>query len=433
MIEIFSLFLTLGSLLIFSNLPLNFYLIKKKLNTNITFSESMLINLIINFNLLLICSFFLINLNYLFSVYLIGIIVISFIYFKDFLKLIIKNIFLNIFFIIIFYSLSIAIIKNAYLDWDGLAHWIFKASVYYDGGEYKDLVGLPFDHYPHLGSYIWAFFWKNSLIQNEYSGRLFFIFIFLISIFSLTSQFNKKFSNFEKLFFIFVIVYLSTNLFLFGGYQEYFLFFIFFCFSHFLIKFFLSKKINNLNYYPEILILLTANTIMWIKQEGFFYYIILNLLFLIHAKRDFLNKFIFTIFALVILFCFFYVKNIYFGSVEFSESIINDETFKNFQFKYLIGKIFIICKYFLITFFKYPIWILILLSILYICIKYNFFNKYKFVVTYLILTFSFVFMIFLNTPEDISWLAPLTLNRVVFALSGFLIFLCVDLLNKVKE
>jgi len=46
------------------------------------------------------------------------------------------------------------------------------------------------------------------------------------------------------------------------------------------------------------------------------------------------------------------------------------------------------------------------------------------------LIFIFIFAIFLNTPDDIAWLAPLTLNRIVFATSGFLIFLIIDLLNK---
>ncbi len=433
MIEIFSLFLTLGCLLIFSNLPFNFYLLKKYSILNVTYSESMLINIVVNCNLLLILSFFLINLNFIFFMYLVGMLLIFFHFIKDYIKLIKKNFFLNIFFIVIFYSISLIIIKNAYLDWDGLGHWIYKASVYYHGGEYKDLVGLPFDYYPHLGSYIWAFFWKNSLIQNEYLGRLFFIFIFLVAIFSLNSRFSEKFSDFEKFFFIFVIIYLSTNFFLFGGYQEYFLFFIFFCFSNFFVKFFLGKNINSSNYFPELLILFTTNTIMWIKQEGFFYFIILNILFLIHAKRDLFKKFIFSLSALIMLFCFIYIKNIYFDSLRFNDDVVNAETFKNLQFEYLFTKIIIITKYFIITFFKYPIWLIILISLLFLGLSPNFFDKYKFVLSYLFLTFTFVFLIFLNTTEEVSWLAPLTLNRIVFALSGFLIFICVDFLNKIKK
>ena len=433
MIEILSIFLTLITFLIFSNFPLNFYLIKKSLYTKILYSESILINIIINCNLLLLLSFFFIDLNLIFLIYLVGMLISSLYYFKDFFKLIKKNLVLNIFFLSIFYSISLLITKNAYLEWDGLAHWFSKASVFYQGGHYGDLVGLTFDYYPHLGSYLWAFFWKNSFIQIEYLGRLFFIFIFLISIFSLNTKLNNKYSTFEKLFFIFLIIHISTNIFLFGGYQEYLLFFIFFCFSNFFVKFFLSQNKYNSNYYPEILLLLTTNTIIWVKQEGFFYFIILNILFVIHAKRNLFNKFIFLISSLVLMFIFFYIKNLYFESVRFNDDIINDETFKNLNLSYLLIKISIITKYFFITFFKYPIWLLIIISIFYLTIKSNFFEKYKFVLTYLILTFSFVYMIFLNTTDDLVWLVPLTLNRIVFAISGFLIFLCIDFLNKIKK
>ena len=433
MIEILSIFLTLITFLIFSNLPLNFYLVKKGFYTKISYSESMLINLIINCNFLLLLSFFFINLNFIFLIYLIGMVICLLYYLKDFLKLVKKNLLLNIFFLSIFYSISLIITKNAYLEWDGLAHWFSKVSVFYQGGHYQDLVGLTFDYYPHLGSYLWAFFWKNSLIQNEYLGRLFFVFIFLISIFSLNNKLTNKYSIFEKLFIIFLIIYLSTNIFLFGGYQEYFLFFIFFCFSNFFVKFFLSQNKNISNYYPEILLLLIVNTMIWIKQEGFFYFIILIILFVIHARRNVYYKFIFSIASFFLLFIFFYIKNLYFESVRFNDDIINDETFKNLNLSYLLIKISIITKYFFITFFKYPIWLLIIISIFYLTIKSNFFEKYKFVLTYLILTFGFVYMIFLNTTDDVAWLAPLTLNRIVFAISGFLIFICIDFLNKIKK
>ena len=107
MIEILSIFLTLVTFLIFSNFPLNFYLIKKSLYTKILYSESMLINIIINCNLLLLLSFFLIDLNLIFLIYLIGMLISSLYYFKDFFKLIKKNLVLNIFFLSIFYSISL--------------------------------------------------------------------------------------------------------------------------------------------------------------------------------------------------------------------------------------------------------------------------------------------------------------------------------------
>lgn len=47
--------------------------------------------------------------------------------------------------------------------------------------------------------------------------------------------------------------------------------------------------------------------------------------------------------------------------------------------------------------------------------------------------FSFIFVIFLNTPDDIVWFAPLTLNRIVFATPGFLVFLNIHNLNNTQK
>mgnify|MGYP001331568339 FL=1 len=81
---------------------------------------------------------------------------------------------------------------------------------------------------------------------------------------------------------------------------------------------------------------------------------------------------------------------------------------------------------------KYPIWLVIFLSIFILKFTTNYFEKNKFIYTYLVLTFSFVYAIFLNTPDNLTWLLPITLNRLVFTLSGFLIFLIPVALNNIK-
>jgi hypothetical protein len=47
--------------------------------------------------------------------------------------------------------------------------------------------------------------------------------------------------------------------------------------------------------------------------------------------------------------------------------------------------------------------------------------------------FGFVYAIFLNTSDNLEWLVPLTLNRIVFAQSGILIFICIEMLNRLKK
>ena len=112
---------------------------------------------------------------------------------------------------------------NLEIGWDGLSIWIFKANNFYNGKNYADLFfdKVPYIQYPHLGSYIWAFFWKNSFIQKEYLGRLFLDYLYLISLFVIANSLKKQ-SNFKKLIFIFCLMlftfdYNNTL----SGYQDY--------------------------------------------------------------------------------------------------------------------------------------------------------------------------------------------------------------------
>ena len=200
MIEILSILSSILCLFIFLNFPFNFYHFKKiYLNFKLCYADSLLFNIIITINLFLFFSFFKINLNYLFLIIMafsLSLIIISY---KNFLFLFKKNITISLFFLVFVYSMATVIAKTSFLEWDGLEHWIFKAQVYFQGGEYKDLANVPQNYYPHLGSYIWAFFWKNSYLQYEYFGRIFFIFIFATSIFSLISKLSAKLKSYSGL------------------------------------------------------------------------------------------------------------------------------------------------------------------------------------------------------------------------------------------
>ena len=113
MIEIFSIILTLFSLFIFSNFPLNyFYFNKKTYFAKYTFNEIHLLNIVINCNLFLILSFFPINLNFIFLIILIYSLFIFIIFKKKYFNLFKKNFYFNLTFIILFYSVAILIVKK---------------------------------------------------------------------------------------------------------------------------------------------------------------------------------------------------------------------------------------------------------------------------------------------------------------------------------
>ena len=241
MIEIFGIILSLVVFISFSLFPLNIKSYQKIFYTQNNFIYDFLfLNLLINFLMMFLISFT--NLNFFY--YFLFIITFSLIFiiinyfndtnfkFKIFKKL---NFLIFIFFNLI---LFIYIAKNPILSWDGLENWYYKAQHFFYNDNFfnlRDTIGPAY--YPHFGTFLWGFFWKNSLLQYEYSGRLIYIFVFLLSIFSVCDLI--KYKKNLKIITIFIIILVCFDVFLFMGYQEVLIF-------SFLI--FASK---NLYYYLE--------------------------------------------------------------------------------------------------------------------------------------------------------------------------------------
>ena len=91
-------------------------------------------------------------------------------------------------FVLINFALFVDVARDLQLNWDALTLWKLKANHFYVGNNYFDPTYYPdtyFAHpqYPHLGTYIWAFFWKNSVLDYEYLGRTFQIYLYVVSLF----------------------------------------------------------------------------------------------------------------------------------------------------------------------------------------------------------------------------------------------------------
>jgi hypothetical protein len=439
MTEIISIFLSIIVLLMIFSFPLPLTSINRIKSINIY--DVLLVNIVIHSNVFLILSFFPLNTNVVFFIY-ITLSICFFILFRKINFIYLKYNFLTIFFFIIsLYCIFINIAQSSILSWDGAAHWLYKAQNFFQETEYKNLINLPFNYYPHLGSYIWAFFWKNSLMQIEYFGRFFFVFLLLTCCFSLGQQLNKTFSNFEKILISLLLTYLSTNFFLLGGYQEYFLFFIFFIFGRFFLLYQSNPKFIKKKYFI-ILILLTLNLFLWTKQEGFFYFFILNAVFLFHIKSHYNFKFIYFLFSFFLFFVFVKIKIFFFDNVTFNENVNINELLKslllliteylyNYSFYEIFYKFLIITKFVLISFIKYPIWIIIILASIILIAKYKFFKNNFFFISYFFLHIVLIYIVFLK-HNDVN-IIPLTLGRLIFPISGLYIFLIIILLNKLRR
>ena len=188
MIEITNIFFIIFSMIWIYSFPLLQSNSKKNSILNqFTPLEKISFNLSIFLNFFLILSFYKVNFQYIFII-LLTLPLINFFFLK-------KKIILEDFIILLFFSfvLSISISSNLKLEWDGAAIWIYRTINFFAGNNFNNLSEIPgVISYPHLGPYIWAFFWKNSFVNAEYSGRIFYIFCFCLSILLIVGLLKNK-------------------------------------------------------------------------------------------------------------------------------------------------------------------------------------------------------------------------------------------------
>jgi hypothetical protein len=433
MIEIIMILFSVFNFFIIFTAPVIFFNRKISYFREINLFDIMILNVIIYINLLLFFSFISLNTKFLFLI--ISLTGYSFFFFnlKGYLNLIKNNLIIFSLFFFILFCFFIKISYDPILAWDGAHHWLMKSKVFFDGGYIKNIKGVMMDYYPHLGTYLWAFFWKNSYLQIEYFGRFLFIFLFIISFFSCFYNF-QTYTGLKKSSLIIVLIYLSTDFMLFKGYQEYLLFFTFYACSRIFIVFerSISNKQNNIIYL--LLFGFVTNIFLWTKQEGFFHFFIINAIFLIHSKIKFSYKFYYMCLIAAFIILFLSIKNYFFDTFQFHENILKPNIFENLKPSVLAYKLSLITKYIFISFFKNPIWLAILFCVfLYFKKNKNYLKQRNFfVITFLFFELGLLYVIFLYQDADLKFLLPLTLSRVLFPISGFLIFLINDFFNKSK-
>ena len=195
-------------------------------------------------------------------------------------------------------------------------------------------------------------------------------------------------------------------------------------------KFFILYRANKSNLLFFILFLDTI-LILWTKQEGFFYNIILILVFVIFCEKKNNIKFLFTIMVISSMYLQVVLKNNMIGNFSFNEPIIHDGLLRYFQISEAINTFLLISKNVIISFFKYPIWILIIGTLSYVQFIYKL-KIENFIKFYLLIYFMFVYGIYFQTSEpDLPILLAITIDRILLQGSGFMIYPLVILLNNI--
>ena len=439
MIELVAIILQFFIFLIIFSFPFNpknLNKILKNSENSFNYIDCQAVNIIILAGILLVLSFFNINLKNIFYVLLLLSLVMLIKRNKEYLLLFNRE---NFFKFIFFSTITMAIfISTSYvprLEWDGF-HWIQKAILFFNNTEIQNLkhVGMP--EYPHLGAYIWAFFWKNSLLQHEYLGRLFYIYFYIISLFTI---FNSIKLESKKIIYIltFSLIIITYDRYLFGGYQEYLIFSTLLVASRFIST---IKFKNNIEHNKIILILFFMSILMWFKDEGIFYFLIFGSLLIIMQKCEIKFKLLYLFGIIFLIFAQHYLQKNVIGIYGFSTEFLSQKVINQIlDIKIIIYKTALITKHMLIAFLKYPLWIIIILSLIFLKSFKVDYLRYLFYA--LILNFLFLYAIYINDPSPITkvstdgtellyeFVLSVTLDRVIFQTSGFYILLFLSILN----
>jgi hypothetical protein len=425
MIEIFYIITEVLFITTFFSLPAvlikkNYYIKALKFN----FFDNLSLILIIVVSILFLFSILNINTKYFLFMY---IFILFFLIIFNFKKIYLENKKINYFFIIFLlfiFLLSIDLADQVYFSWDAKSNWFFKTLNFYQNQNIENLKNFNNFDYPHLGPYIWSFFWKFPHGEFEYLGRIFYIFIYLLSIVSLSNC--LKVENLEKIIFAILLISLTYNYELFSGLQDILIFSLILLFARY--TFIIFEKIDKNNNFFLILILLAIfNLLCWIKNEGIFYgfFLLFALFFNFNfSKLD--KKFIIIgtilILTLRILLFRYYDTELDSGYFQMRETI-------SFNIALIIQKLKTITFYCLIYISQNPIYFITMPILVYILYNYPKKNIINFIIFFLILNFVFIYLTYMFKMDEVELLIKASMKRVIFQTSGFYFLIIIVFIN----
>ena len=390
----------------------SFFIEKNKNN----FFNNLVISVIYLVSFFLIISFF--NLNHLIILALIIVLRIFFLIFvnkkNDFLFKVKDNFLFTFTIFCVFFILSIDVASNAKLGWDAQNYFFEKVINFNEQKTFNEFKDNGAAHYPHLSEYLWSFFWKIHSFNygQEYLGRIFFIYIYLLSIVYLVNNSILK-DSFKIFAFLFLII-LSYKPIYFNGNLEILAFSLFIILSVDL-SIILRKK-NYLDHLPRIL--LTILCLVWTKNESVvlvFINLIIFYFFYPYKKR-------FTLVYLLIPFILFVSLRLFFNNYyAFNVPDYQIHETLDFSFEYLLKGIVVISEEFIKGLFKN---LILLISYIFIIFNIVLKNKdifHRFQAVQGLFFVIFLYSAFLFNLPDVEFQTKASIDRVLFILSGSLL------------
>jgi hypothetical protein len=223
------------------------------------------------------------------------------------------------------------------------------------------------------------------------------------------------------------MIFLTYDKDLFTGYQEVLIFSLINIFMYFYIS--LKKK----NFFFLILSILICNSVIWIKNEGFFFIIPIIFLFLISLSINKIYKKIFLFFIIFILTTRVYLSIEMMGDFRWQGEgySVNSLLIQMIKHELYLDKVYLILKHFIISFFKYPIWLItfVLLFFRYLKLKEISYKNFIIVVVYLLF---FNFAVFFASSANLEWHLAVALDRLNYVASAYLFFFVYINLTRIK-
>ena len=424
--EFFNIIIQIFFFLVLSCLPFSYVLNQKKILNNFKPIDYLSANFLILLNIILVFSFFNFDKEVLFlCLIILSVLSLIFLIIKK-VKFYNNILFYSFLFIIFFVSVDIA--NTFSFDWDTKKYYLPRAYAFFQSLFVDDLI--KHTERPYFSTYIWSFFWKNSLIQYEYFGRMIYGYLYVLSIFYFFDI--KKIELKSKIILCLILILFTYKSSLFTGNPDILMFSLFMFLAKELYKIF-SDDISNNNLITLSLIL---NLMIWFKSEGMVYSIITFISVLFFLKNN--NKFKILLFLSITT--FLTIKILFYNywglSLNPNQSLFSSTFLNLLSFNLILERSLLVCLWYLTYFFTNPIVIFILFFVVYLFFNHRTRIKYlNFIICFFLIKFlAIYFSSIISTYElTLNFHLKYTVDRVIFQSSGLLLIILLqnyDILKK---
>ena len=399
--------------------PYDKIILKKKIRN----LDKYLFNFLISISLILLLNLSGLKLQYIVYIFYFLLIISSFVLSKSLVSnTYTKHNLFPIFFAgLINFIIAINVVYDPSISWEAQTIWIEKTIPLVFDQNLPSLKNSPAPELPILFPIIWSFFWKFFNIQYEYTGRIFLIFFYLISLFLYADLFKTNIV--KKLIILLIIIFITFRIEGFQGDLEVFIFSIILMSMRSLYLAIFEKNYSMINIINFILLI---NLLIWSSNEGMFYAGFLTFVFIVIKDLDKTNKTIIITSYLFLL----SLKLSIFIYYDFGINLNSDDyAIENISKNFNISNLILISKYLFFNILRNE---LILISSIFILIEFQYFKKYKELNKYLIsLIIIFIYMFFLFNGETLEGILKHKMIPLLYFTSALITLPIVNVINSI--